>query len=199
MKNTVFVFARAPRLGVKSRLARDVGERVALQFYRASLSRTLRVLGRDRRFRTVVAVTPDATAGGAPRWAERLVTVPQGSGDLGRRMSRAIGRHRRGNVAVVGSDIPGLTADDVASAFRMLGRAHACFGPAGDGGYWLVAVSPRRPSAPFASVRWSSEWALRDTLANFARLRAVLLRELCDVDTGADLIAAQVADRRYPE
>lgn len=60
MKDTVIVFARAPRLGtVKRRLARDIGDRAALRFYAETLKRLLWLLARDRRFRTVVAVTPD--------------------------------------------------------------------------------------------------------------------------------------------
>ncbi len=189
MKDTVFVFARAPQLGaVKRRLARDIGDMAALRFYRATLSRTLRRLAADPRFETVVAVTPDSAARGKPKWAEGLTLVPQGRGDLGQRMQRATRRRPRGRVAVVGSDIPDLTAADVAYAFRMLGQAQAAFGPASDGGYWLVAMAPRRPSAPFAIVRWSTDWALEDTLANFVGRQVALLRELRDVDTGADFV-----------
>ncbi len=182
-RDTVVVFARAPRLGtVKRRLARDVGDRAALRFYRANLVRLLRALVRDRRFRTVLAATPDHVR---VRWPVRVPLVAQGSGDLGQRMHRACARHRR--VAIVGTDIPELCAADVAAAFRALGRAHAAFGPATDGGYWLVALSPRRPARPFAGVRWSTEHALADTLANFAGRRVELLRTLRDVDTAADL------------
>lgn len=182
-RDTVVVFARAPRLGtVKRRLARDVGDRAALRFYRNTLDRLLRVLGRDRRFRTVLAVTP-----GRARWPVRVPVVPQGGGHLGQRMHRACARH--GRVVIVGTDIPELGADDVAAAFRVLGHAQAAFGPSEDGGYWLVALSPRRPDRPFADVRWSTEHALADTLANFAGHRVALLRRLRDVDTGADLKA----------
>ena len=55
-----------------------------------------------------------------------------------------------------------------------------------DGGYWLVAMSPRRPSTPFACVRWSTEHALADTLANFAGRPVAMLRTLQDVDTAED-------------
>jgi hypothetical protein len=58
-----------------------------------------------------------------------------------------------------------------------------------DGGYWLVALGPRRPARPFAGVRWSSPHALADTLANFRGRRVALLRELRDVDCAADLRA----------
>jgi rSAM/selenodomain-associated transferase 1 len=189
VRDTVYVFARAPRLGaVKRRLARELGDRAALRFYLGMLHRTVRLLAGDRRFRTVLAVTPDRAPA---RWPRGVALEPQGRGDLGQRMHRVARRRRRGRVAVVGTDIPAMTADDVARAFRLLGRAQACFGPAGDGGYWLVALSPRRPSAPFAAVRWSSEWALADTLANFAGRKVAMLRELHDVDTAADLPAAQ--------
>lgn len=185
MRDTVVVFARAPRLGtVKRRLARDVGDRAALRFHQANLARLLRALSRDRRFRTVLAPTPDRAAA---RWPVRVPQVRQGHGDLGQRMHRACTRCRR--VAIVGTDIPELGADDVAQAFRALGRAQAAFGPAADGGYWLVALSPRRPAHPFAGVRWSTEHALADTLANFRGRRVTMLRTLRDVDTAADLWA----------
>ncbi len=185
MRDTVIVFARAPRLGtVKRRLARDVGDRAALRFYTATLTRLLRRLSADRRFRTVVAHTPDRVWRG---WPAAVARQPQGAGDLGARLHRACARRRR--VAVVGTDIPDMTAADVAAAFRALGRADAAFGPSQDGGYWLVALSPRRPARPFAGVRWSTEHALSDTLANFRGRRVALLRTLRDVDTAADLRA----------
>lgn len=187
MKDTVIVFARAPRLGqVKRRLARDVGDRAALRFYTRTLMRLLWSLSHDRRFRTVVATTPDFAWLSLPPGVGR---IRQGHGDLGDRMHRACARFRRGRVAIVGSDIPDLVADDVARAFRALGWADGVFGPAADGGYWLVGLGPRRPAHPFASVRWSGPHALRDTLANFTGRRVAHLRVLRDVDTAKDLCA----------
>lgn len=193
MRDTVIVFARAPRLGtVKRRLARDIGDRAALRFYAVNLARLLRRLAADRRFETVVAHTPDRAWRG---WPAAVARRPQGAGDLGARMHRACARRRR--VAVVGTDIPDMTAADVAAAFRALGRADAAFGPSQDGGYWLVALSPRRPARPFAGVRWSTEHALGDTLANFRGRRVALLRTLRDVDTAADLRAIGQASERF--
>jgi rSAM/selenodomain-associated transferase 1 len=190
-RRILVVFARAPRLGaVKKRLARDLGAMAALRFHRAQLAATARPLARDGRWRMVLAVTPDrATARWldfAPRGAAR---VPQGRGDLGARMFRAL--RRAPEAVLVGCDIPGLVPADVAAAFRALGRADAVFGPAEDGGYWLVGLGPRRPARPFARVRWSSEHALADTLANFAGRRVALLRRLRDVDTVEDLRAVR--------
>jgi len=184
MRNTVVVFARAPRLGtVKRRLAAEIGDRAALRFHHGTLLRLLRQLVRDRRFRTVVAITPDRTR---LRLPVRVPVLPQGRGDIGQRMHRACRRFPRARVAIIGSDIPDARAADLAAAFRALGRADAAFGPAADGGYWLVALGPRRPARPFAAARWSTEHALADTLANFPGHRVVHLRMLSDVDTAAD-------------
>ncbi len=183
-RGLLVLFARAPRLGaVKRRLAREVGNAAALRFHRAMLGSLARRLGRDRRWRTVLAATPDRA-----RFPSPLPRVPQGRGDLGQRMARALARHRR--AVLVGSDIPGVRAADVAAAFRALdGRADAVFGPAEDGGYWLVGLGPRRPRDPFRGVRWSGPHALADTLANCRGRRVALLRRLRDVDDAADLAA----------
>ncbi len=184
MKNIVVVFARAPRLGaVKRRLARDIGDRAALLFHVGTMTRLLRALVADRRFRTVLAVTPDHARF---RLSVRVVRIPQGAGDLGVRMHRAFRRFPHAHVAIIGCDIPDAGPGDVRAAFRTLGSAQAGFGPAADGGYWLVAMSPRRPAHPFACVRWSTEHALADTLANFGGRRVALLHTLHDVDTAAD-------------
>ncbi|MCO6419632.1 DUF2064 domain-containing protein, partial [Siccirubricoccus sp. KC 17139] len=114
--------------------------------------------------------------------------LPQGRGDLGARMQRALARHRR--AVLIGCDIPGIAAADIAAAFRALGRAPAVFGPAEDGGYWLVGFGPRRPARPFAGVRWSTPHALGDTLRRCPR--AALLRRLRDVDTKEDLQAMRM-------
>jgi rSAM/selenodomain-associated transferase 1 len=183
LRNVLIVFARAPRLGcVKRRLAREIGEVEALRFHRGEVARLGRLFARERRWRTLLAVTPDRA-----RFPSPLPRVAQGRGDLGQRMARALVRHRR--AVLVGCDIPGLGAAQVAAAFRALGRAQAVFGPATDGGYWLVGFGPRRPRAPFAAVRWSTEHALADTLGNCAGHPAALLAPLSDVDTAADLKA----------
>jgi len=194
MRDSVIVFARTPRLGtVKRRLARVVGDRAALSFHRATLIALLRGLAADRRFRTVLAMTPDQAHFAPPRLVRR---IGQGSGDLGRRMDRAFRRFRRGRAAIIGADIPDAGPADLAAAFRALGTANAVFGPAKDGGYWLVALGPRRPARPFDNVRWSTEHALADTLRNFHGHRVALLRALQDVDTAEDYLRLSQSQNR---
>jgi rSAM/selenodomain-associated transferase 1 len=185
MKDTVVVFARAPRLGtVKKRLAKDIGDRAALRFHSATLLALLKNLRRDRRFRIVLALTPD---GARDRLPVQTARISQGRGDIGQRMDTACQRFRRGNVAIIGSDIPDANAADLRAAFRALGQFDAVFGPAEDGGYWLVALGPCRPAQPFVNARWSTQHALADTLRNFRGYRVARLRTLRDVDTASDL------------
>ncbi|WP_428486464.1 TIGR04282 family arsenosugar biosynthesis glycosyltransferase [Rhodopila sp.] len=182
MRDTVVVFARAPRLGmVKRRLAKDIGARAALRFHVATLTALLRDLLACRRFDVVLAVTPDHARFRLP---VRVRRIDQGHGDLGCRMSRALRRYRR--VALMGCDIPDAGAADVRAAFRRLGSADAVFGPAVDGGYWLIALGPRRPADLFGASRWSTEHALGDTLRQFRRHQVGFIRRLPDIDTLTD-------------
>jgi rSAM/selenodomain-associated transferase 1 len=177
------IFARLPRLGAgKRRLARDIGPTQALRFQRAMLALTLRRLAGDPRWRTYIAITPDISG----PWP--LDTVPQGQGDLGQRMARVARGLPPGPVVIVGCDIPDMTAHHIARAFRELGKSDAVFGPATDGGYWLVGLR-RRPRFidPFARVRWSTRNALGDTLVNLEGRSVALIDTLSDVDDGADL------------
>lgn len=182
VNRTLIVFARAPRLGrVKRRLARAIGDLAALRFYRSTLLRLLRSIGRDRRWRTFAAVTPDHAR------LPGMTCVRQGRGDLGARMARAMLR-ARGPVVLVGADIPALGPGQIAAAFRALDGHDAVFGPARDGGYYLVGA--KRPALArwmFAQVRWSTEHALADTRANLGHRRVALVDTLDDVDDEAGL------------
>ncbi len=166
------IFAKAPMLGrVKRRLAAGVGALVALRFQRNNTARLL-------------PLTPDRYAAGPRFWRVPCTRIAQGGGDLGQRMARAFARRRVGPVVIIGSDIPAITRPHIAAAFRLLGDHDLVFGPARDGGYWLVGA--RRHPLPrnlFGAVRWSSAHALADTLANVPRrVRVGIAATLDDVD-----------------
>ena len=182
---TLIVFARLPVLGaVKRRLGRDIGAVAATGFYRHCLAGTVRRLAGDPRWRTWLAVTPDTAIDDGP-WPAGPRREPQGQGDLGTRMARVLAAPPPGPAVLVGSDIPGIQPGHIARAFHLLGRHDAVFGPAVDGGYWLVGLR-RRPRFidPFGGVRWSGPHALADTLANLKGLRTATLDVLEDIDDG---------------
>jgi rSAM/selenodomain-associated transferase 1 len=187
MRRTVVLFVRAPLLGRgKRRLAREIGDLAALRFERSMIALLLRRLGKDGRWRLRIAVTPDQACHRARHWCIGVETVSQGEGDLGIRMRRALATCPPGPAVLVGADIPALDARRVAEAFRLLGRHDLVFGPAEDGGFWLVgARHPRRLLPLSKRARWSSPHALADTLAGLsARLTVGFAVRLADVDDG---------------
>ena len=185
----LIVMAKQPRAGaVKRRLARGIGTVAATRFYRTTLRHTLMRLGADPRWQTYLAVTPDLALR-EPFWPlwPRVTRIPQGEGDLGARMQRLFDAMPPGPAVLVGSDIPAICPTHIAEAFRCLGRADAVFGPAEDGGYWLVGFrrSPGRLS-PFDGVPWSTDQALAATCDNLKGRTVALTDTLSDVDTAED-------------
>jgi rSAM/selenodomain-associated transferase 1 len=188
IRRHLVLFARAPQLGAgKRRLARDIGAVAALRFERLMLARSARRLGHDRRWRLRFAVTPDRACNRKRLWPQGIPVTGQGVGDLGQRMRRALAACPPGPAVLIGTDIPALGPEHIAAAFRLLGNHDLVFGPAADGGFWLVGArrSPRLPPL-FGRVRWSSRHALEDALANLPRNVSVgFAARLDDVDDGA--------------
>lgn len=172
-KPTLIVFARSPAIGVgKTRLARDIGAVEAWRVYRTMSARLLWRL-RDPRWRTVLRLDGGRLDAAWPK----LAVEPQGLGDLGRRLERAL--RARGCVAVIGTDAPQVSRTHIAQAFR----ARNAIGPATDGGFWLLALEAGRArTVKLDGVRWSSAHTLRDTVKAVGPLAE--LETLTDVDDG---------------
>jgi len=190
MQRHLVIFARAPQAGrVKRRLAKEIGMMEAARFYRRILDRQIRRMTRDPRWTVWLFVTPDTALHHA---AWHLVPVPrrrpQQPGNLGRRMKLPFATLPPGPVVLVGSDIPAMRASHIARAFALLGRHDLVFGPARDGGFWLVGARRSRPLpfALFEGVRWSTPTALADTLASIPRQDTVALADTLDDVDDAD-------------
>lgn len=136
------------------------------------------------------------------RWGATLPVdrlVRQGEGSLGLRLRRQVERARREAVRhllLIGSDLPQLCAADLLAAFAALRQEPLVLGPAADGGYWLLGLSPRLVAPRlFAGacgpIPWGSDGVLRRTLEAAAAegLTAVLLAERADLDRPVDLAA----------
>ena len=201
MTRHLVIFARAPQFGrVKRRLAREVGAAEATRFYRATLDRQIATVTRDPRWTVWLFVTPDPETGHAA-WRGAVPpgrVRPQGQGDLGQRMLLPFRTLPPGPVVLVGSDIPAMRPAHIARAFRLLGRHELVFGPASDGGFWLIGSRRGRPMPHglFAGVRWSSTQALADTRANMpAAISVGEADTLDDVDTARDLRRVRLSAR----
>lgn len=118
---------------------------------------------------------------------------PQQDGSFGNRLDCALShalRQAHGPVAVVGTDVPGLSARHLREAFEALGDDpdRVAIGPSPDGGFYLLAA--RRPIEGLGSaVAWccgATLETLLDALAAAGR-PVVLLEPLADLDRPADL------------
>ena len=188
-QNHLVIMAKRPEAGrVKTRLARDIGVTEAMRVYRTVLRQTLQALSKDPRWQTLIAVSPDESIYD-PVWPRGIDLIGQGKGNLGVRMQRILDVLPPGPVIIVGSDVPSITRSDIASAFQALGFHDAVFGPAPDGGYWLVGAK-RMPKVlqMFSGVRWSSKNAMSDTLANLNGKRVTTINEIADLDEAGDYL-----------
>ncbi|MCP5074447.1 MAG: glycosyltransferase [Rhodobacteraceae bacterium] len=190
MTPQLYIMLKEPRPGrVKTRLGRDIGMVPAAWWFRHQTRALIQRVGYDPRWQTVLAVSPDMEGSKSRIWPADLPRWPQGSGDLGGRMGRILRRAPHGPVVIIGADVPGITRTLIAAAFWELGRHDAVFGPAPDGGYWLVGLKRVRgvPAKLFDGVRWSTGRALADTLKTLPDHSVGRLPVLRDVDTVADL------------
>lgn len=153
---------------MKTRLARDIGVARATMWYRRALARTVQAARASR--------------------VPFCVLFRQPAGDLGRRMG-LVAKAAGGPSIMVGCDIPELSPAILREAADAARRFDLVIGPARDGGYYLVGLrGPAHAFRLYERVRWSSEFALSDTLRNVPKhWRVHTLPMLRDVDVAEDL------------
>ncbi|MBW2997741.1 TIGR04282 family arsenosugar biosynthesis glycosyltransferase [Candidatus Woesearchaeota archaeon] len=90
-------------------------------------------------------------------------------------------------VALVGCDVPQLSAGTVIKAFNALESHDVVLGPAEDGGYYLIAL--KEPHDIFKGMPWGKENLLENQvrILKEKKLAFVLLDKLPDVDTVEEL------------
>ncbi|HTL16180.1 MAG TPA: TIGR04283 family arsenosugar biosynthesis glycosyltransferase [Patescibacteria group bacterium] len=194
-RETIILFTRYPRAGrTKTRLIPKLGAEGAAQLQREMTEHVLaRVwpLVRERRLNLEVWFE-DGSQGEMRRWLGADVRfVAQGEGDLGARMLRAMERAFRSGVEraiIIGADCPELDARLLSGAFKSLRSHSLVFGPARDGGYYLLGSREPYPFL-FQNINWGTGDVLATSLrrARDAGIDPWLLPELTDIDGPADL------------
>lgn len=181
---------KEPQAGrVKTRLGRDIGMTSAAWWFRHQTKRLIRDLGHDPRWQLRLSVSPAPLALHSRAWPVGIPRDSQVGGDLGARMQHVFETTPRGPVVLIGGDIPGVTPAIIRDAFTKLADHDYVFGPAEDGGFWLVGMRRMRPLPVdlFKGVRWSCADTLRDTLETLGDASVGFAATLRDVDTAADL------------
>ncbi len=193
---TIIIFARAPVPGkVKTRLIPAVGAKMASALAHAFNLDALRKVSALRQRLVVCGL-------GRKSYFERLASpyealiVGQASGDLGRRMAKALEPWCREGAILLGTDTPSLPPDHLKRAIELLSIAPVVIGPSFDGGYYLIGVRGPLPDI-FEKMEWGTETVLENTLSRL-RSRSVpfeLAPPWYDIDTKDDL-ERLVADLR---
>jgi uncharacterized protein len=114
----------------------------------------------------------------------------QKGANFGERFANAIEQvFNRGfeRVIAVGNDCPALQTADLLQAAALLQHHDYVFGPATDGGVYLLGLHRKvYQRAPFVHVRWQTSWVLTDLLA-MTRQDAALLSVKRDIDQFGDI------------
>lgn len=194
MNKGLIIFAREPVLGrVKTRLARTVGDLAAAELYRAMLSDVLEQAAALSGVRPLLFWACDDTPIPVSPAFPPMESFDQRGATLGQRMADAFERAFESGCqacCIIGSDSPDLPPEYIRQAFELLERdeADAVFGPAEDGGYYLLGLR-RTWRTIFEDIAWGTHGVLATSLerAHELGLRTSLLPLWYDIDTLDDL------------
>ncbi|PZG18440.1 TIGR04282 family arsenosugar biosynthesis glycosyltransferase [Nonomuraea aridisoli] len=186
----LLIIAKEPVPGrVKTRLTPPFSPADAAALAEAALRDSVRAVAATPASQRVLAL--DGLPGG---WLpEGFVVIPQRGAGLDERLAAAFAdahRLRPAPVVLIGMDTPQVTPELLGEAGKALERHDAVYGPAADGGFWLLGL--RRPDpALLLGVPMSHPETGKLQLDRLERagLDVHHLPELTDVDTVADAVA----------
>lgn len=186
-KKLLIVFVKNKKLGhVKTRLAKTIGDQAALEIYEELLTITQNEISKLD-FDKAVYFSEHVEN---EDWLHFEKRIQLGS-DLGAKMQNAFldGFNKNYDaIVLIGSDLPDISATIITNAFAELNKKNVVFGPAEDGGYYLIGLSQMLENV-FTNKPWSQPQLLSATLGEL-RDNSVpfsLLETLNDIDDYDDL------------
>ncbi len=190
-KELIIVFVKNIILGrVKTRLAKTIGTQGAFEVYKELVDITQRAtenMQTDKRiyFSDVVIES---------KWTNDYKTVQEGE-DLGERMKNAFKKGFEDGyerIVLIGSDLPDITSTHINKGLSTLKHNDIVFGPAEDGGYYLIGLS-KMVDMVFHNKPWSQDTLLEVTLNELKsnQITFKTLETLNDIDTFEDLEASE--------
>jgi rSAM/selenodomain-associated transferase 1 len=191
-KTLLIVFVKNNIIGkVKTRLAKTVGDNKAFEVYKQLIDITeecsLKVDSDKHIYFSEKVITS--------KWVDELKFVQQGN-SLGDRMSNAFENgFKQGyeKVILIGSDLPDISPSIIQEAFDKLEKSEVVFGPAEDGGYYLIGMKKPRKFI-FENKPWSETELLKLTLEELGKqdVSYSFLQTLNDIDTFEDLKSSKL-------
>jgi rSAM/selenodomain-associated transferase 1 len=189
-KRLVLIFAKQARKGkVKTRLVKTIGDEKALEIYLELLQHTAKEIAEVKADRWV-CYSPEIEENDA--FSDSIFEKKQQTqGDLGERMLTAFKDGFKAgyqSIVLVGSDIYELQTTIIEAAFEVLESKEVVFGPAKDGGYYLVGLRQAIPSI-FLNKKWSHAEVLAEALKELEKgnYSYKLVDQLNDIDYEKDL------------
>lgn len=187
------IMAKEPQIGdTKTRLSPPLTPDQATALYRALLQDTIALGSSLHGIDLAVAVTPPEAAD----YFERMTPsptrlLPVRCRDIGDCLTRVYARLfdiGYSKVLAFNADGPSLPPEYIHRAVDHLEEADVVFGPAEDGGYYLVGAKKPCPQI-FTGIAWSTSRVLSQSLAKCKQLhlKTALLPTWYDVDTAQDL------------
>ena len=200
MKNpkdkAIIIFARLPAEGrVKTRLAKEIGDKNAAEFYRVCAEHLfLEVLKLKKQSIDLFLFYSDKNqADQVKKWAgDGFYFYSQTGNCLGGRMLDAfqlVFNKGYNKTIIVGTDVPDINSQLLFNAFDELDKNDFVIGPSQDGGYYLLGMKSLEPEL-FIGIEWGTEKVFNDTLEklNGKNISAKIMKKLTDIDTKKDLV-----------
>jgi rSAM/selenodomain-associated transferase 1 len=186
-KKLLIVFVKNIQLGkVKTRLAKSIGNEGAFQVYKHLVeiteTRTSQLSCEKYIYFSEVIIEE--------KWPKTSKFIQKGA-DLGEKMQNSfINGQKNGfeKIILIGSDLPNISPEIIQKGFDELEKNEVVFGPAEDGGYYLVGMN-KPHFCIFENKKWSTESLLEVTLSELKEKEVSfsLLETLNDIDTIEDL------------
>lgn len=188
------IFAKYPASGaVKTRMTPPLSGEEAAALHEACLRAVWENVASVPALEMKLVVTPDDQAIDLARLIEldEHACWPQGDGNLGDRLNRAIERALTAeyrHVLVLGADSPTLPTDVLTDAVTRLADGEIVLGPCDDGGYYLLGLCESLP-ALFDGIDWGGADVAQKTRdrAISAGVSLHQLRPWYDLDRFGDL------------
>ncbi len=209
MENLLIVFVKAPVEGqVKTRLSPPLSLFAAKELYLRMARSIYQGVAQIAGVRVAVAYATQKNYP-SPNWLwDNLKTqaafewFAQSGEDLGERLVGAFNwgfAQGAARVSVIGTDSPGLPANQILLAFNLLKDKDLVLGPALDGGYYLVGLNSPIADLMFGGVKWSGPDVLETTLRRCRSLgkSAGLLPAYFDIDVAEDLKYLETPELRH--
>lgn len=190
LKKALIVFQKNPVLGkVKTRIAATLGQEQALEIYMQLLNHTYTIINQQQDVDIFIYFSDYLESSMSNIIVDVQFRVQNGN-DLGSRMKNAFEQvlgDGYQEVVIIGTDCPEITTAIIHEAFEKLALSDVVFGPAIDGGYYLLGLKNMDINL-FDQMTWSHKHVLSESIkrVQINQQTYTLLEMLSDIDNEAD-------------